>query len=589
VSEDLIGKTMGKYELRERIGRGGMAEVYKAYHAALDRYVALKVLHPFLSEDTEFKGRFEREARNVAQLRHPNIVQVYDFDFDPARSLYYMVMEYIDGPTLRAYLMQCSFEGRLAPMEEAIRITRDLANALAYAHSHDMIHRDIKPSNIMIDSDGRVVLTDFGIARIVSGPHMTASGSMVGTPAYMSPEQGLGQPGDHRSDIYSLGVALYQLVTGTTPYDADTPIAIILKHVNDPLPPPSSINPNIPDGLELIIYKALAKSPDERYQNIEEMAHHLDNLAEAAEALAIPPSSAISADVFGRARLGEAADVIAAPAAGPGVPVKRGRGCVSWFALMMLSLIAMIGGIYSSFTGTLGAFVPFLPSAEIVLTETPTPTATLLATGTPLQSTPDAQATEISLTVEALASLVATPPPGDGAIDLTATFVACDYDYEVISEEPENGLTYPELTTLTKKITIVNDSKCPLDDDTRLVFTDGLQLGGPDFIELDRELPPGEEFTIELFLRTPQFNPANPMVRSTWLFILPDGSQVGRPLTIEVLVLSSSEGSNEPTEAPPAGTPSGRTPTSSPPTAAPTDGAPTNSSPAGTSTPDGNT
>jgi serine/threonine protein kinase len=577
VSEDLIGKTMGKYELRERIGRGGMAEVYKAYHAALDRYVALKVLHPFLSEDTEFKGRFEREARNVAQLRHPNIVQVYDFDFDPARSLYYMVMEYIDGPTLRAYLMQCSFEGHLAPIDEAIRITRDLARALAYAHSHDMVHRDIKPSNIMIDSDGRVVLTDFGIARILSGPHMTASGSMVGTPAYMSPEQGLGQPGDHRSDIYSLGVALYQLVTGTTPYDADTPIAIILKHVNDPLPPPSSINPNIPDGLELIIYKALAKSPDERYQNIEEMAHHLDNLPEAAEALAVPPSSAISADVFGRAKLGEAADVIAAPVA----PAKRGRGCVSWFALMMLSLIAMIGGIYSSFTGTLGAFVPFLPSAEIVLTDTPTPTATLLATGTPLQSTPDAQATEISLTVEALASLVATPPPGNGAIDLTATFVACDYDYEIISQEPENGSTYPELTTLTKTITFTNDSKCPLDDDTRLVFTDGLQLGGPDFIELDRELQPGEEYTIELLLRTPPVNPANPVARSTWVFMLPDGSQVGRPLTIEVLVLSSSGEGNEPTIAPTASTPSVSTPTSNPATAVPTSGTPADSSPGG--------
>ena len=226
MSDDLIGKELGKYELRERIGRGGMAEVYKAYHASLDRYVALKVLHPFLGTDPEFKERFEREARNVAQLRHPNIVQVYDFDFDPVRELYYMVMEYLDGPTLRTRLMQLSLQGELFTIPEALRITRSMAGALEYAHSRDMIHRDLKPGNIMFDADSRVVLTDFGIARIVSGPNMTASGSMVGTPAYMSPEQGLGQAGDHRSDIYSLGVVLYQLVTGATPFDADTPIAI---------------------------------------------------------------------------------------------------------------------------------------------------------------------------------------------------------------------------------------------------------------------------------------------------------------------------------------------------------------------------
>src|SRR5690606_15446097 len=223
-----------------------MAEVYRAYHAALDRYVAIKILHPFLSEDPEFKERFEREARSVAQLRHPNIVQVYDFDFDPERELYYMVMEYVDGPTIRAKLAELSFEEQYFSVPASIQIIRPVAEALGYAHSRGMIHRDIKPANIMLDRDGRVVLTDFGIARIVSGPAMTTSGSMVGTPAYMSPEQGLGQPGDHRSDIYSLGVVFYQLVTGVLPFQAETPVAVVLKHVNEPLPNPRTINPDIP-------------------------------------------------------------------------------------------------------------------------------------------------------------------------------------------------------------------------------------------------------------------------------------------------------------------------------------------------------
>jgi serine/threonine protein kinase len=354
VSEDLGGKILGKYELRERIGRGGMAEVYKAYHAALDRFVALKVLHPFLGEDPQFKERFGKEARNVAQLRHPNIVQVYDFDFDPQRELYYMVMEYIDGPTLRARLMQHAFQSEHFDITESIRITRDLASALAYAHARSMIHRDLKPGNIMFDSDGRVVLTDFGIARIISGPTVTASGSMIGTPAYMSPEQGLGQSGDHRSDIYSLGIVLYQLVTGNTPFNADTPIAIVLKHVNDPLPPPRSMNADLPEGLERIIYKALAKSPEERYQNVEDMAAHLADL-DSASAMPIPPSSKAGgyALVTGT---GPIPDI----ALDDDFDQKRGKGCLGW-VLLGVALSAMAAGIYLSFTGLLNQYVSFLP------------------------------------------------------------------------------------------------------------------------------------------------------------------------------------------------------------------------------------
>lgn len=546
MSEDLVGKTLGKYELLERIGRGGMAEVYKAYHAALDRHVAIKVLHPFLSEDPAFKERFESEARNVARLRHPNIVQVYDFEHDTVRDLYYMVMEYIDGPTLSARLMALEFQGLRFPIAEAIDITRHLADALAYAHARGMVHRDIKPGNIMFDSDGRVVLTDFGIARIVSGPSMTASGSMVGTPAYMSPEQGLGQPGDHRSDIYSLGVVLYQLVTGTVPFSADTPIAIVLQHVNDPLLPPSSLNPEVPEALERIIYKALAKSPDERYQNVEEMKAHLDDLASAAAALAAPleaapfaiqPAIPVPVAVPERPQEGPAAAEM------PSATRGKSGACLTWLLVIALSLSAMAFGTYLTLAGLLNSYLPFLPDVEIVLTDTPTPSPTAVETASTPAEIPlsGAEATAISMTLEALGTLVTTPQPAaQPTPDLTATLLACDYDYEIVSQTPANGSVYPALTTLTLHLTILNDSRCPLDDDTRLVFAGGSPLGGPEYVEFNRALAPGEQYEIVLGLRTPAYNPDSPAVSSMWVLRLPNGVQVGEPLTFELILFAST-------------------------------------------------
>jgi len=273
-------RKLGKYEIIDRIGRGGMAEVYRGYHEALDRYVAIKLLHPFLADDPEFKERFEREARNIARLKHPNIVQVYDFEYDVEGESFYMVMEFINGPTLKDRLFDLNTAGERFPLDEAIYIVKSAARALAYAHQHNMIHRDVKPANLMLDEDGRVVLTDFGIAKIVTGSLYTSSGGMIGTPAYMSPEQGLGEAGDERSDIYSLGVILFQLATGRLPYDADTPLAIILKHVNEPLPRPGDFAPDIPEGLEVVICKALEKEPETRYQTAWEFAQDLDLLDE---------------------------------------------------------------------------------------------------------------------------------------------------------------------------------------------------------------------------------------------------------------------------------------------------------------------
>lgn len=260
-----------------------MAEVYRGYHVALDRYVAIKLLHPFLADDPEFKDRFENEARNVAKLKHPNIVQVYDFEYDAEGDSYYMVMELINGPTLKDRLFDLTTAGEHFPTSESIRIVRSAADALAYAHQRNMIHRDVKPANLMLDEDQRVVLTDFGIAKIVTGAQFTASGGMVGTPAYMAPEQGLGEAGDERSDIYSLGVILFQMVTGRLPFDAETPLAVILKHVNEPVPSTRAIVPEIPEDLDGIIMRTLAKEPSERYQSADELVQDLSQLDETGK------------------------------------------------------------------------------------------------------------------------------------------------------------------------------------------------------------------------------------------------------------------------------------------------------------------
>jgi len=282
---DMTGKMLGKYRLIERLGRGGMAEVYRAYQPRLERDVAVKVMLGYLAEDDKFVGRFKREAKAVAALHYPNIVQIYDFDIED--DVYYMVMEYIDGETLKARLKRLNSEGKRIPLDEVARVFRALCDALDYAHAQGRVHRDIKPANVMFDGE-RLVLTDFGIASIVGGTRYTASGAMVGTPAYMSPEQGQGDPGDVRSDVYSLGVILYEMVTGRLPFDADTPLAIVLKHLNEPLPPPSQVCADVPPAVERVILKALAKSPDDRYQSAGALA---EALAAAVKGAEVPPEA----------------------------------------------------------------------------------------------------------------------------------------------------------------------------------------------------------------------------------------------------------------------------------------------------------
>src|SRR5512138_3331023 len=276
----LEGRTLGKYRMLEPLGRGGMAQVFKAYHPQLDRYVAVKVLRSDLLEEAEFLARFRREARAVAALRHPNIVQI--FDFDTQDDLYYMVMELLEGDTLKAYLNHLRVRDQRMPLGEAVRIFSDVIAGLSYAHGQGIIHRDLKPANIMLTRAGQAVLTDFGIAQIVGGTQYTISGALMGTLSYMAPEQGLEGRCDVASDIYSLGIAYYETLTGSVPFDADTPLAILMKHVNDPLPLPRKADPTIPESFERVALKALSKRPEDRYQSAAAMAEALVTAAKEA-------------------------------------------------------------------------------------------------------------------------------------------------------------------------------------------------------------------------------------------------------------------------------------------------------------------
>jgi serine/threonine protein kinase len=276
----LEGQTLGKYRVLEPLGRGGMARVYRAYHPQLDRYVAIKVLRSDLVEEEEFLARFRREAQAVAALRHTNVVQVFDFDVQD--NVYYIVMELLEGDTLKTRLNDYRVRGEHTELGEMVRILLDVLDGLAYAHSEGMTHRDVKPANILLTKRGQAVVADFGIAQIIGGTRHTVSGALMGTLNYMAPEQGFEGRSDARSDIYSLGIVLYEALTGRTPFDADTPLAILMKHLNDPLPLPRQIDPAIPEPFERVVLKALAKRPEERYQSAEEMAQALHRAAEEA-------------------------------------------------------------------------------------------------------------------------------------------------------------------------------------------------------------------------------------------------------------------------------------------------------------------
>lgn len=386
---ELTGATLGRYQVLARLGRGGMADVYKGFQPSLDRYVAIKVLHPSMVEDPDFVQRFQREAKSVANLRHPNIVQV--FDSDRQGEVYYMVMEFLDGPTLKSALEEVHRRGEEMPLKVALRIVADVGTALAYAHEMGVVHRDVKPANIMLDRTGRVILTDFGVAKMLTGTKMTVTGTVLGTPAYMSPEQGSGQPGDARSDIYSLGVVLYELATGRLPYDADTPLAVLLKHVHDPLPLPRTVNPALPEEVERILLRALAKDPADRYPNVQAMLDDIAGLPPATVPAA-QPGALDTRSLAARAPVSvHAAPTPATPPPSTRTTGSRPRGTL-WLGGGLLAAVLVCGGIAAVavlallLTGTIKwAAAPAATTAPSPATTlTPRPAATSRPTATPL-------------------------------------------------------------------------------------------------------------------------------------------------------------------------------------------------------------
>lgn len=324
-SESIIGKTIGNYEIQRELGRGGMGYVYKAHEQSLQRVVALKVLPPHLASSPQFVKRFEREARSAARLSHPNIVTV--FAVGSEGDYHFIAMEYVKGETVDQIVRE---RGKMDP-REAVDVIQQVADALAEAHRNDVIHRDIKPQNIMIDQSGRVKVMDFGLAKVMSGgSELTSAGTYLGTPTYMSPEQCQGKDLDSRTDIYSLGIMFYQMITGTLPFTADTPLAVMRKIIDEPMPALTRTVTGVPSDIEYIIEKMAAKNPAARYSTAEDVSADLkawlrgDSTSVSSEAAATMPTpkgarvAALRAEatvVSGAKALSDPEGVLAAPAA----------------------------------------------------------------------------------------------------------------------------------------------------------------------------------------------------------------------------------------------------------------------------------
>jgi eukaryotic-like serine/threonine-protein kinase len=319
----MIGTVLsGRYKLEAKLGSGGMSTVYLARDTTLDRQVAVKVMHREMSEQADQLERFRQEARAVAKLSHPNVVAVIDAGEDGGHP--YIVFEYVEGETLKQRINRV---GALDP-QEALAYAIEIARGLTVAHARRMVHRDIKPQNVLIDSEGRAKLTDFGISRQLEQDGMTATGRVLGTTDYVAPEQAMGHPVDQRSDVYSLGVVLYEMLVGQVPFHADSQVGVAMKHVNEELPDVQQRRPELSAAAALVVERATAKDPGQRYQKVGEL---IDDLSTALEVEAARAGSTT----------GEATSVLDAVAPEERkLPGERGRGRRSWLLIALLALLA---------------------------------------------------------------------------------------------------------------------------------------------------------------------------------------------------------------------------------------------------------
>jgi serine/threonine protein kinase len=369
---DLEGKTIGTYQVIEEVGRGGMAVVYRAYQPSLNRYVAIKVLPPQFAFDEQFVERFQREARAAAGLRHPNIVVIHDVGHH--KDLYYIVMEYLEGRTLKQLIEQ---QGPLPPQRVA-RIVEQIASALDYAHQRGFVHRDVKPANIFAGDGDRITLTDFGIAKAASETqHLTRTGTLMGTPEYMSPEQVEGGTVDPRTDLYALGVVLYQMLVGRVPFSATTPHAVLYKHVHQPPPPPRQINPNLSPAVESVILKAIAKRPQHRFQRGTELSASLQSAL--ADKQVVRPSTT-------------------PPPTRPSRAKKGRRSPLVWiFSGIAAILVLLLGGLLLAIDGDGGDGTPSPTATQAIALTTPTPEVVVSLTRPPTSAVTDAPQPETEM------------------------------------------------------------------------------------------------------------------------------------------------------------------------------------------------
>jgi serine/threonine-protein kinase len=418
---ELIGRRIGPYEVREQIGQGGMATVYRAYQTSLNRYVAIKVLPTWMAQDSQFVQRFRQEALAAGGLRHPNILAI--LDAGTFEGQHYIVMDYVSGGTLADHFRR----NALSP-DQAGDLIAQVADALDYAHRRGIVHRDIKPSNILMDEDGRPLLADFGIAQAMgSGPRLTQTNTSVGTPEYMSPEQSQGERVDGRSDIYSLGIVLYQMLTGRVPFQSTTPVATLYQVVHEPPPPPRLLNPAIPAYLESIVLRCLAKQPEQRFATAKELADAL------RQRRLVPPVAAAAAETqlmaAGPATPAVAASRRAGGTAGPATPphiaatppakAKRSGGTGVLVGVLSLLIVGLLGG---------GIYLVVSSGGLSRQRSAATPTAAVVsaaATPAPASPTPTPAVTVVEKVVIATNTVTLTPlPPTQTPMVVVVTVLA---------------------------------------------------------------------------------------------------------------------------------------------------------------------
>lgn len=462
-----------RYRLDEIVGEGGMAVVYRGYDLVLNRDVAVKLLRDQYGSDENFLARFDREAQSAARLSHPNVVNVYDVGEDGG--VRYIVMEHIEGPNLKELIRR---QGPFT-VDGAAFVIRQVANGLDYAHARDLVHRDIKPQNILVDNTGNVKVVDFGIAKGISDSNLTEAGTGMGTVHYVSPEQARGEQATPASDVYSTGVVLYEMLTKTIPFDADSPVGVAMQHVNAVPPPPTQINPNLPPEVDRFIEVALAKDPADRFSSAGELANTLETLSRGET-----PDGAAATRMMagGVAAAGAGAAAAGAPPARPARrrPGGRGRnsngqlgnfrddvGCVTWLIGSAI-LIGLIGLVVLAFQlGDFGLFEPptddtIEPTATETPEASPTVSPTPEFTATPEPTPEDTPTPEPSPTPEPETVAV---PEFIGATLEQAESVAGDLELEVeevfsdsyqqgiiASQDPDPGTEVEPDSTVTVRV-----------------------------------------------------------------------------------------------------------------------------------------